>query len=135
MGIKHADTDDIGKEEDDPLFLLLIILLILSIIIGIGTIGYRIFGNMEWIDAFHNGSMVLTSTSLVTMVNTYHGKIFSALYNLFTGVFVILIIGVILRRALDQTDITSNSTNEMTSFEDVWRKRCSGDKCRNKHNT
>ena len=38
MGIKHADTDDIGKEEDDPLFLLLIILLVLSIIIGIGTI-------------------------------------------------------------------------------------------------
>ena len=106
MGINNID----GNKEttgDDPLLLILTALFILFMIITVGTIGYRIFGRIAWIDAFHNASMVLTSTSLVDPINKYNGKIFSSFYNLLTGIFVLVIVGVIIRRSLVESGIST----------------------------
>jgi len=110
MGISNID----GENENvggDPLLLILIALFILFMIITVGTLGYRVFGKVAWIDAFHNASMVLTSTSLVTPIKNYNGKIFSSFYNLLTGIFVLVIIGVIIRRSLVESGISTSSTN------------------------
>ncbi len=61
-------------------------ILILIFSIGVGTIGYHIYGELAWIDAFLNASMILTGMGPVDHLNTNAGKIFSALYALFSGV-------------------------------------------------
>ena len=109
MGINNIDGED--EEGGDVAFFLLLAFIILFLIITIGTIGYRIFGELSWIDSFHNGSMVLTSTSLVTRVQTYTGKIFSSFYNILSGIFILIILGVVVRKALSDADISNPSKN------------------------
>lgn len=111
MAITHIDGDD-EMGGGDTLFQILIVLFIIMIVVSIGTIGYRIFGEMEWIDAFHNGAMVFTSTSLINPIHAYNGKIFSAFYNLLCGIFVLIIIGVIVRRGLTAAGISGTTRSE-----------------------
>ena len=106
MAITHVDGED-ESEGGDTLLQILIVLFIIMLVVSVGTIGYRVFGEMEWIDAFHNGAMVFTSTSLINPVTAYNGKIFSAFYNLMSGIFVLVIIGVIVRRGLTAAGISS----------------------------
>ena len=94
------------KEKKDPLLLLIKTLFVIILIVTIGTIGYRIFGNIQWIDAFHNASLVFTATTIVEPVNTYSGKIFSSIYNIICAVFVLLILGVIVGAIIDKKDFT-----------------------------
>lgn len=96
--IQSEDSNDLDNLNTTELFIILVTIMVLVILVG--TLGYHIFGDMSWIDAFHNGSMILTSTSLVTPVNTYEGKLFSSFYNLFCGIFIIVIIGIIVRKLL-----------------------------------
>ena len=119
MAITHVDgEDEFGG--GDPLFLILLVLFIIFIMVTIGTIGYRIFGEIEWIDAFHNGAMIFTSTSLVTPIDTYNGKIFSAFYNLLSGIFALIIIGIIVRRGLMVIGIstTTPQNNKQNDSDD-----------------
>ena len=112
---------NVTKSRSDPLLLILIVLFVVMLIVGIGTIGYRIFAEIEWIDAFHNGALVFTATSEVTPITTYNGKIFSSIYNLLSGIFVLVLLGVILRGALvqfDQTDNTDNQNDDYDSNDD-----------------
>ena len=122
MGINNIDGNN-ETAGDDPLLLILTALFILFMIITVGTLGYRVFGRVAWIDAFHNAAMVLTSTSLVTPIKRYNGKIFSAFYNLLTGVFVLVIVGVIIRRSLVESGISTatptvnNNNNNNNDYE------------------
>jgi hypothetical protein len=61
-------------------------LTILVFAIGIGTIGYHIFGGLSWIDSFLNASMILTGMGPVDHMDSNAGKIFSAFYALFSGI-------------------------------------------------
>nr|QBK91529.1 MAG: uncharacterized protein LCPAC302_01490 [Pithovirus LCPAC302] len=117
MGISNIDGDD-EIEGADPLLQFLIVLFIILLIVSVGTIGYRIFAELEWIDAFHNGAMVFTSTSLVVPVKTYIGKIFSSFYNLLSGIFVLIIIGVIVRRGLRGAGISTIPTTSNNNDDD-----------------
>ena len=92
------------KNKRDPLLTILIVLFVIIYIVSIGTIGYRIFAGQEWIDAFVNGALVFTATTLVEPVNTYEGKVFTGIYNLLSGVFVLVLLGVILSQALHMFD-------------------------------
>ena len=62
----------------------------------LGTAGYRFLAPCEWIDAFHNASMILSGMGPVVNVNTFYGKIFSSLYALFSGLVFVTNIGIIL---------------------------------------
>jgi FtsH-binding integral membrane protein len=66
-------------------------LLIFSLVLG--TIGYWYFGQQNshyekpsWIDAFLTASMILTGMGPVGTIESDAGKIFSALYALYSGI-------------------------------------------------
>jgi hypothetical protein len=70
-------------------------LLILLGSLGVGTAGYHALGNIKWIDAFLNASMILTGMGPVDKMETDGGKIFSALYAIFSGVAFLTFVGVL----------------------------------------
>ena len=74
-------------------------LLILLVSIGIGTLGYHVFGNLKWIDSFLNASMILTGMGPVDKMESDGAKIFSALYALFSGVAFLTFVGVLFAPA------------------------------------
>ena len=70
----------------------------LAIMLIIGTVGYhwatRPF--TEWLDAFHNASMILSGMGpVVTEGFTSGGKIFSSLYAIFSGIVFVGAMGYI----------------------------------------
>jgi hypothetical protein len=70
-------------------------LIILFVSLGTGTAGYHIFGNLPWIDAFLNASMILTGMGPVDHLETQGGKLFAALYALFSGIAFLTFAGVL----------------------------------------
>ena len=70
-------------------------LFILGFSIGIGIIGYHVFGRLAWIDSFLNASMILTGMGPVDHLDTSAGKMFAAFYALFSGVAFLTFVGVL----------------------------------------
>lgn len=68
---------------------------ILIFSIGTGTAGYHIFGELSWIDAFLNASMILTGMGPVDHIDTNEGKLFSAFYALFSGISFLTFVAVL----------------------------------------
>jgi len=64
--------------------------------LAIGTLGYHAFGREAWIDAFVNASMLLGGMGEVGEVPSVAGKVFSALFALYAGLFFIAVSGVVL---------------------------------------
>lgn len=75
-------------------FLYALILIFIST--GIGTLGYRYFGNLPWIDSFYNACMILTGMGPVNVMETDSGKLFASFYALFSGIAFLSIIAVFL---------------------------------------
>jgi len=69
--------------------------MILTWSIGIGTIGYHIFGKLPWVDAFLNASMILTGMGPVDHLVTDDAKLFAAFYALYSGVAFLTFVGVL----------------------------------------
>ncbi len=63
--------------------------------LGIGGLGYHYFGNLEWLDAFLNASMILTGMGPVNPMIGSAGKLFAIFYSLFSGVTFLIIAGII----------------------------------------
>lgn len=61
-------------------------LLLIAFSLGIGTFGYHYFGEISWIDAFYNASMILTGMGPVNEMITVKAKLFSSFYALFSGI-------------------------------------------------
>jgi hypothetical protein len=74
-------------------------LAILSVSLGIGTVGYRVLGRLSWIDSFLNASMILTGMGPVDHLETDGGKIFSALYALFSGISFLTFVAILFTPA------------------------------------
>jgi hypothetical protein len=75
---------------------LLIGLAIFSVAVGAGTVGYHTAGDLPWLDSFLNASMILSGMGPVDRMVSAGGKLFAALYALFSGVVFIGVMGVIL---------------------------------------
>ncbi len=80
-------------------FLIAASLLIFSLLIG--TVGYWYFGQQNiktdkpsWIDAFLCASMILTGMGPIGSVESDGGKIFSALYAIYSGVTFLSVMGI-----------------------------------------
>jgi hypothetical protein len=69
------------------------IILVLSI--GIGTEGYHVYGELSWIDAFLNASMILTGMGPIDHLATDSAKLFAAFYALYSGVAFLTFVGVL----------------------------------------
>jgi hypothetical protein len=68
----------------------------IGLAVGVGTVGYHWLGNLPWIDAFLNASMILGGMGPVDHMDSSAAKLFAALYALFSGLFFIGIAGVVV---------------------------------------
>ena len=63
--------------------------------LGIGGLGYHFYGNLDWLSAFLNASMILTGMGPVDPMISPAGKLFAIFYSLFSGVTFLIIAGII----------------------------------------
>jgi hypothetical protein len=75
---------------------LLVVLLFIAFALGIGVLGYRVFGQLPWIDSLLNASMILGGMGPVDQLHSSAAKIFASFYALFSGVAFIGIAGIML---------------------------------------
>lgn len=61
-----------------------------------GVFGYHYLAKCEWIDAFHNASMILSGMGPVIVIDTFWGKVFSSCYALVSGLVFVSNIGLLL---------------------------------------
>ncbi|MDP1891420.1 MAG: hypothetical protein Q8K55_11070 [Gemmatimonadaceae bacterium] len=61
-----------------------------------GTAGYHVLGELPWVDALENASMILGGMGPVDPIRSTAGKLFASGYALYSGVFFLLIAGVLL---------------------------------------
>lgn len=69
---------------------------LVAVTLGIGMIGYRVFENLSWLDAFHQAAMLLSGMGPVADVKSTGGKIFDGVYALFCGVILLASTGLLL---------------------------------------
>jgi len=62
----------------------------------IGMIGYHVLGDLGWVDAFLNASMILGGMGPVDPLHGAAAKLFAGAYALFSGLFFIALMGVLL---------------------------------------
>jgi len=61
-----------------------------------GMLGYRGFEGMSWIDAFVNAAMILSGMGPLSPLNTFNGKLFAGCYALYSGLVVVVSLGITL---------------------------------------
>lgn len=69
---------------------------IVAIAVTIGTVGYASLGELPWLDAFLNASMILGGMGPVDRMESAPAKLFSALYALFSGLVFVGLMGIVL---------------------------------------
>lgn len=68
--------------------------------VGLGATGYHVFDSLPWLDAALNATMILTGMGPVNPVVTPAAKLFAIAYALFSGVFFLTMVAVLLAPAL-----------------------------------
>jgi hypothetical protein len=68
--------------------------------LGIGVVGYHVTENMPWLDSLLNASMILGGMGPVNELHSRAGKTFASCYALFSGLFFLVIVGVLLAPAI-----------------------------------
>ncbi len=61
-----------------------------------GAAGYHHFENMNWVDALLNASMIAGGMGPVDVLHTDAGKLFASAYAIYSGLFLIIITGIVL---------------------------------------
>lgn len=103
MNFEHKNeplaSDSKYRERLFKYFLISVSLLTVSLLIG--TVGYWYFGQQNiktdkpsWIDAFLCASMILTGMGPIGSIESDAGKIFSALYAIYSGVTFLSVMGI-----------------------------------------
>jgi hypothetical protein len=64
--------------------------------LGIGVAGYMYFSPVRFIDAFTNSALILSDMGPAIALPTDGGKIFTAIYAMFSGLFFVIIVGVMI---------------------------------------
>jgi len=68
--------------------------------LGIGAIGYHVLEGLPWLDAGLNAVMILTGMGPVNPIATPAAKVFAMGYALFSGVFFLTMVAVLLAPAV-----------------------------------
>ncbi|HVN16045.1 MAG TPA: hypothetical protein VMT73_09930 [Anaerolineales bacterium] len=69
---------------------------IVAVSLAIGVLGYHYFEGLSWIDSLVNASMILGGMGPVDTLHTTAGKIFASLYALFSGMILLVAVGVLI---------------------------------------
>ena len=96
--------------------------IILGFSLSIGTVGYAYFGELGFVDAFYNASMILTGMGPVNDMDTNAGKIFASLYALFSGIAFLSMVAVFmapfLHRFLHSINLDPDAEKNIEEGED-----------------
>ncbi|MBW7933119.1 MAG: hypothetical protein H3C62_05785 [Gemmatimonadaceae bacterium] len=60
-----------------------------------GTIGYHTLGDLPWVSAFENASMILGGMGPVDPIARTSGKLFASFFALYSGVVFLLVAGLL----------------------------------------
>jgi hypothetical protein len=74
----------------------LLTLVVVGFSLGIGTLGYHYFGDLAWLDALLNASMILTGMGPVGEMKTPAGKWFSIFYCLYSGIAFLSLVAILI---------------------------------------
>jgi hypothetical protein len=69
--------------------------LIIGLSLFIGMLGYRFIVGMPWVDAYENAAMILSGMGPLSAPATTSGKIFAGSYALFSGLVVVITVGIV----------------------------------------
>lgn len=64
---------------------------LIAVSLVVGTVGYHLLGKQAWLDAFLNASMLLGGMGQVGNVEPTGGKVFAALFALYSGLLLIAV--------------------------------------------
>lgn len=68
----------------------------LAIFLGIGMAGYHFIGDLRWVSAYHNATMILSGMGEIDKMPNDSAKLFSGTYALLSGVVFLVTIAVML---------------------------------------
>ena len=68
--------------------------------LAMGMAGYMYFENLAWRDAFLNAAMLLGGMGPVDAPKTNGGKLFAGFYALYSGLLILVTVGVVLAPVL-----------------------------------
>jgi hypothetical protein len=64
--------------------------------LALGSAGYHYYGELPWVDALLNASMILTGMGPVDPLRTTGGKLFASAYALYSGIAFLTIMAIML---------------------------------------
>jgi hypothetical protein len=79
---------------------ILILFLLLFIVLAIGTIGFKSYSNLSWIDAFHNSTLYLAGLGPYHPVKSNQEKLFSSFFAILSSIFVLTIIIYVINKII-----------------------------------
>jgi hypothetical protein len=101
--------------------------------LGIGAMGYHVLDGLSWLDAALNAAMILTGMGPVNPISTPAAKVFAIVYSLFSGVFFLTMVAVLLAPALHHflhrfhLDLSEQESRTAQRPDDPSRTRASFD--------
>ena len=75
---------------------LMLALFLLALALGIGVVGYHYLGELKWLDALLNASMILGGMGPVDPLHQPVAKLFASCYALFSGIAFIGVASVMV---------------------------------------
>ena len=75
-------------------------LTVVAVSLGIGMVGYAVFEQLPWLDAFLNAAMLLGGMGPVDLPKTEAGKLFAGCYALYAGLVFIATAALVLTPVL-----------------------------------
>lgn len=69
---------------------------VVGLALGIGVLGYRYFGGLDWLDSLLEASMILGGMGPIQAPHTVAAKLFASFYPLFSGLAFIAIAGLMI---------------------------------------
>jgi hypothetical protein len=77
-----------------------VVILFISLALGVGAAGYHVLDGLPWLDAVLNAAMILTGMGPIAPISSPAAKVFATVYALFSGVFFLTMVAVLLAPAL-----------------------------------
>lgn len=72
------------------------VMVIAAVSLAVGVLGYHFTEGMPWLDALLNASMILGGMGPVDALHSKLGKLFASIYALYSGLFLIALMGILL---------------------------------------
>lgn len=95
--------------------------------LGIGVLGYMALGHLGFVDAFMNAAMILGGMGPVDVLPTDAAKVFAGSYAIYSGVFFLVIAGLILapflHRVLHLLNLDTDDVDSATGGKKPTAKR------------